>query len=115
MNTKVDAAQVIRVSRVFEETRKETRLSLTFTYPMWIVETDVPGRDNNFSVFCKLKSAAFMRKISRIEENPLIIFSELGFSPNSEKIVSHDSPKSEKASVGWCGCMLHVIPSPTPT
>jgi hypothetical protein len=36
---------------------------------MWILETGVCGRDNNFSVFSKLNLAAFVKKISRIEEN----------------------------------------------
>jgi len=56
------------VSRVFQETRKETHLSLTSTYPVWISETGVSGRDNNFSILSRVKLVAFMEKISRIEK-----------------------------------------------
>jgi len=34
VNTKVDAAQVIRVPQVFEETRKETHFSLPFPHTL---------------------------------------------------------------------------------
>jgi hypothetical protein len=69
---------------------------------MWILETGVSSRDNNFSILFEVKLGAFMEKISRIEENHLIIisnfrnicliyFSMIGencvvSSPNFEKI-----------------------------
>jgi hypothetical protein len=62
VSTKVDVAQVIRASRVFGETRKETHLSLTSTYPMWILATGVSECDKNFSVFSELRLAAFVQK-----------------------------------------------------
>jgi hypothetical protein len=85
--TKVDVAQVIRVFRVFGETRKETHLSLTSTHPMWILAKGVSGWRKNFSVFSELKLAASVQEISRIEEKCLIIFSKLGFSLYSERSV----------------------------
>jgi hypothetical protein len=73
--TKLDVSKVTRVSRVFEETRKEINFSLTFTHSVWILETGVTGCESNFSAFSELKLAIFMQKILRIEENRLIIFS----------------------------------------
>jgi hypothetical protein len=84
--TRVDVAQVNKASRVFGEKRKETYLSLTFTHPMQILATGVSECNKNFSVFFKLKLVACVQKISKIEENCLIIFSKLGFSSNLEKV-----------------------------
>jgi hypothetical protein len=46
---------VIRVPRVFEDTRKETHLSLISTHPMWILAVGFSRCDNNFSVVCELQ------------------------------------------------------------
>jgi hypothetical protein len=81
--TKTDVAQVIRVPRVFGDTRKDRHLSLTSTQPICILAIGVSRCDNNFSVFCELKLAAVVQKLSEIQENYLTV---LGFSPNSEKV-----------------------------
>jgi hypothetical protein len=84
--TKTDVAQVIRVSRVFGDTRKERHWSLTSTDPICILAIGVSRCDNNFSVFCELTLAFVVQKLSEILENCPIVLSKLGFSPNSEKV-----------------------------
>ncbi len=66
MITKIDVPQVIRMSRAFGETRKETHLVLTSTHPIRILPTGVKVISRSFTSFREPLSSKISQESKKI-------------------------------------------------